>query len=104
MASMIRLPGSGCGDAFAGRVFEVECDVGVDDGVDGVGGDCAFAEALEDELELARVGGDVADGEDAGGGGLAGRRVDADVAVLEVEAPGGDGAEIHREAEEGEEA
>ena len=72
--------------------------------MDGVGGHGAFAEALEDELELAGVGGDVADGEDAGGGGLAGGGGDLDVHVPEVEAPGGDGAEVHGEAEEGEEA
>ena len=38
---------------------------GMNDREDRVGGDGGFAEALQDQLQLAGIGGDVADREDA---------------------------------------
>lgn len=75
---------------------------GIDDRVDGVGGHGGFGEALQDEFEFAGVGCDIADREDAACAGFAGGGGDGDVVLGEVEPPGGDGAEVHREAEEGE--
>src|SRR5262245_46508853 len=55
-----------------------------------------LVEAGEDELELARVPVDVADREDAGHVGLERRGVDRDqLAVLHLDAPVGDRAELH---------
>jgi hypothetical protein len=58
-------------------------------------------EALQDELELARIGGHVADGEHARKVGPAGRGIDRDVAAVEPQPPLRDGPEFHRQAEEG---
>ncbi len=61
-------------------------------------------EARENELELARVGHDVADGEDARHIGLERLGVDGDKVALEVEARSGDRTELHLETIEGEES
>src|SRR3954454_8849684 len=58
----------------------------------------------ENELELARIGIDVADGEDAGDRGFELRRVHGNEIFVEVDAPIGDRPELHGEAEEGEQA
>ena len=70
-----------------------------------VGGMCGlrgFGETGEDEFQFVFIGGDVTDGEDAGSGGFAGGWGDADMVLCEIEAPFGDGAEFHGQAEEGE--
>ena len=59
-----------------------------------------FVEAREDQLQLARIGVDVADGEDAGHRGLELLGVDRDQVVVELEPPVGDRAELHGQAEE----
>ncbi len=46
-----------------------------------------LAESGQDQLQLAGIGGDVADGEDARFVGLTGRWIDDDVMVVEPEAP-----------------
>ncbi len=68
-------------------------------GVDRVRGDRRFAEALQDQLELARIVRHVPDREHAGKARLAGRRIDPDVVHLQIEPPAGDRAEIGRKAE-----
>ena len=57
-------------------------------------------EAGQDQLQLAGIGVDVADREDAGHVGLKGAGVDRDQVVLELQAPIGDRAELHGQAEE----
>ena len=52
-----------------------------------------LGEAGQDQLQLAGIGGDVADGEDAGLAGRAGRRIDRDVVALQRQAPVGDRAQ-----------
>ena len=59
-----------------------------------------LVEAGEDQLELARIGIDVADGEDAGDAGLERAGVGRDQLVLHLQPPFGDRAELHGEAEE----
>src|SRR6185437_3201898 len=56
--------------ALGRRILEVQRLAGVHDRVHGVGCDRCFGEALEDQLELAGIGRDVADGEHAGQAGL----------------------------------
>ena len=60
-----------------------------------------LVEARQNELQLARIGVDVADGEDALFAGLEFRRVDGDQILFEIEAPIGDRTELHGEAEKG---
>src|SRR4028118_177252 len=62
-----------------------------------------LVEAGEDQLQLAGVGADVADGEDALLARLEGFRLDLDQVLVEVEAPVGHGAKLHLQAVEGEE-
>src|SRR5262245_60452656 len=57
--------------------------------------------AGEDELELAGIGVDVADGENALGADLEFLCVDRDQVLVEIEAEIGDRPELHGEAEEG---
>src|SRR5207302_9652347 len=85
------------------RIFEMERLSGMDEWVDGMRRHRRLGEAREDELQLALVSGDIADGEDAGHRGSAGRGIDDDVVALEVEAPLRDRPEIHGKPEEGEE-
>src|SRR5438128_5594456 len=59
----------------------------VDELADRERGKRRFMEAADDELLLARVGVDVADGEDPGRRGLEARRVDDDLLLLQREAP-----------------
>ena len=60
-----------------------------------------FMKAREDELQLAGIAVDVADGEDAGRRGLEGFGADADQVLVEIEAPFGHWPKLHRQAEEG---
>ena len=57
-------------------------------------------EARQDQLQLAGIGVDVADGEDALDGGFELLGVHGDQVLMQVEAPFGDGAKLHGEAEE----
>ena len=75
--------------------------VRMDQLVDRVRGQGRLGEARQDQLELARVGRDVADGENAGLVGLAGRRIDGDKLAIELEAPVRDRPELHRQPEKG---
>src|SRR5258706_2326368 len=72
------------------RIFEMQLLAGEDERPDGMRRERRLGEARQDELQLAGVAGDVADGEDAGNAGAAARRIDADVMALEIEAPFGD--------------
>ena len=59
-----------------------------------------LVEAREDELELAGIGVDVADGENAGHAGLEFLRIDRDQVLVELQSPIGDRPELHGEPEE----
>ena len=61
----------------------------------------AFVEAGQNEFQLARIGVDVADGEDSGRRGLEFLGVGRHEVLVQVQAPVGDGAELHRQTEEG---
>src|SRR5205085_2135110 len=92
------IPQSAARHALGRRVFEMQRLARIDQRVDRVRRQRCLGEARQDQLEFAGVGGDIADREDAGPRGGAGGRVDADVVVVEVEAPGGQRAEIGSEA------
>jgi hypothetical protein len=62
-----------------------------------------LVEAADDQLLLARIGVDVADGEDPGRRGLEARRVDDNLLFLERQAPVGDRPELRAPAEQDEE-
>src|SRR3546814_18301962 len=62
------------------------------------------SDVCSSDLQLALVVRDVADREDAGMVGLAGGRVHCDVVVVELQAPVGNGTEIHGESEERQQA
>jgi hypothetical protein len=76
----------------------------MDERVDRMRGQRRFGEARQDQFELAGINGDVADREEAGARGHAGRGIDADPVVVDIEPPGGERAEIGREAEERQQA
>ena len=59
-----------------------------------------LVEAAEDQLQLAGIGVDVADGENPRFRSLELRRIDRDQVLLEIDPPIGDRAELHRQAEE----
>src|SRR4029450_4587136 len=61
---------------------------------------CRLVEAGADQVERARIGVDVADGEDAGNAGLERAGADRDQLVLHLQPPVSDRAELHGEAEE----
>src|SRR5688572_4622832 len=85
---------------LGGRVFEMQRLARMDQRIDAVRGHRGLGEAAQDELQLAGIARDVADGEDAGRARRTGLGRDRDMVVVEVEAPTGDRPEIHREAEE----
>src|ERR1700760_204494 len=70
-----------------GRVLEYEPLVRIDITVRFLRHQRAFVEAAQDQLELARIGVDVADGEDAGDVGLERLGLDRDQVFLELDAP-----------------
>src|ERR1700750_260180 len=59
-----------------------------------------LVEAGQDELELARIGVDVANGEDAGLAGLERFGIDRDELFVKPQPPIGDRPELHGQAEE----
>src|SRR3712207_2562829 len=61
-----------------------------------------FVETRKDQLELAGVGANIADRENAGLAGLESLGVDGDEVAVEVEAPVGERPEFHLQAVEGE--
>ena len=69
--------------AFCRRVFEVERLAGMDEGVDCVRRQRRLGEARQDQFELSRIGGDVADREDPGQRRGAARRIDPDPVLVE---------------------
>ena len=83
-----------------GRVLEGQFLVRVDVTMRALGGERGLVEARQDQLELARIGVDVADGENAGNAGFELRRVDGDQILVQVDPPAGDRPELHRQAEE----
>ena len=83
-----------------GRVLKHEALVRIDVAVRLLRHQRDFVEAGQDQLELARIGVDVADREDAGNVGLERLGADRDQVVLQVDAPVGDRPELHGQAEE----
>src|SRR5579871_2070144 len=69
------------------RVLEHETLVRIDVAMRLLRHQRALVEAAENELELARIGIDVADGEDSGNAGLECRGLDRDEIVLKLDAP-----------------
>src|SRR5262245_39386399 len=85
--------------AFHRRVFPVQRLARTAAVKGAVGGACGLCEAGEDEFQLARISGDVADGVETRLDGLAGGGIDGDLLALESDAPLGDGTEAGRKAE-----
>ena len=82
------------------RILEVQRRLGMDQRIGRSRGDGRFGETGQDQLQLAGIGDDVADGEDAGLAGRGRRGVDGDLIVLQRELPVGDRSQRHRQAEE----
>src|ERR1700709_317231 len=59
-----------------------------------------FMETRENELQLAGIGVDIADGKNAGHIGLERRSLNRNKVVLKLEAPVRDRTELHRQSEE----
>src|SRR5215213_3624993 len=70
-----------------GRVLEQELLLGIHVAMHLLRRQRALVEAGEDQLQLARIGVDVADGEDAGNVGLELLRVDWDQVLVQVQPP-----------------
>ena len=83
-----------------GGVLEDQLLIRIDVFVDLLRHERALVEARQDQLQLARIGIDVADGEDALLARLELLRVDGNQVLFEIEPPIGDRAELHGEAEE----
>lgn len=77
--------------------------VGVNDVANGVRGVRRLGKAAQDEFEFVFIGCDITNREDALHVGLHGAALDRDMAAVQVQAPLGNGAKFHAEAEEGEE-
>src|SRR5579885_2907284 len=88
--------------ALGRRILEMQRLAGAEQRMDRVRRERRLGEAREDELELPRIGGDVADREDAADRAHAGRGIDGDLVPLEREAPSRDRPEILRQAEKSE--
>ena len=65
-----------------------------------LGGERGFMKTGQDQLELARIGVDVADGENARNARFEFRRIDGDQVLIEIDSPTGDRPELHGEPEE----
>ncbi len=87
----------------AGGVFEFKFCVGIDDAEGFAGHEGGLVEARKDEFQFARISVDIADGEDAFGGGFEFFGVDGDQVFMQVQAEIGDGTKFHGQAEEGKE-
>src|SRR6202043_3930212 len=94
-------PASTARHAFGGGVFKMQRLAGMDQREDRMRRLRRLGKPAEDELELAGICRNVADGEDAGLRALAGGGIDGNVVLHEIEAPSRDRSEIHRQAEEG---
>src|SRR4051794_2990018 len=81
------------------RIFEVQRLARIYQRMNRVRRDRGLGEARQDQLELARIGRDVANREDTGPRRRAGRRIDADMVVLDIKPPSGERTEIGRETE-----
>src|ERR1700729_4076950 len=82
------------------RVLERQFLVRIDIMMRALGGERGLMKTGEDQLELAGIGIDVADGENAGNAGFEFRSVDRDQILIEIDAPTGDRPELHGESEE----
>src|SRR3954454_22501869 len=81
-------------NALCRRVLEMQRLARIYQRMDRVRRERGLGEARQDQLELARIGRDVADREDSGARGRATRRIDADMMVLDIEPPAGKRAEL----------
>src|SRR6266568_7597205 len=90
---------SATGHPLHRRILEMQRFAGMDERMDRVRRERGLGKAREDQLELAGIGGDVADRENPRPRGGAGRGVDADPMVVEVEPPCRERAEIGGEPE-----
>src|SRR5436190_7456911 len=84
-----------------GGVLEQQLLARIDDVVGGLRHQRHLVKARQDELQLAGVGVDVADGEDARFAGLELLGIHGDEVLIQVEPPIGDRPELHGEPEEG---
>src|SRR3954462_3703375 len=87
--------------AAGGGIFEMQRLAREDQRAGGMRGERRLGKAGQYELQLSRVSRDIADGENSRHARGAARRLDADMAALEIETPFGNGPEIHRQAKEG---
>src|ERR1700677_3361378 len=82
------------------RVLERQFLVWVDIMMRALGGERGLMKTGQDQLQLAGIGIDVADGENARNARFEFRRVDRDQILIEIDSPSGDRAELHGEPEE----
>src|SRR6185312_10599733 len=86
------------------RVLEMQRLARIYQRMDRVRRERGLGETRQDQLELARIGRNVADREDSGARGRAARRIDADVVLLDLEPPSGKRTEIGRQPEKRQQA
>ena len=95
---------SGAGQTLGGRVFEMQRLAGMKQRVDRVRRHRRLGEARQDQLQLARIAGDVADREDAGARACTARRIDGDAVIVEGKVPLRQRPELGRETEKRQQA